>query len=88
MVEDVDANGDGEIDFPEFLQMMSKRTSSVDAEDDEVKRAFAVFDKDGNGTIDRAELKRVYFFFSSSFYLLFRLCLALVKRLLMMILMK
>ena len=50
--------GSGTIDFPEFLTMMSKKMRNSDTED-ELKDAFKVFDKDGNGVISAAELRHV-----------------------------
>jgi calmodulin len=61
MIHDVDENGDGEIDFQEFLVMMSRKLGdgAQSSQEDELRQAFKVFDKDGNGTIDVAELKLV-----------------------------
>merc|ERR1712109_384575 len=56
LVKEVDADGDGEIDFKEFLTMMAE---SENSETDEIKTAFAIFDKDGNGYISKDELKAV-----------------------------
>ena len=42
--------GNGNIDFEEFLQMMAKKMKDTDSEE-EVKQAFKVFDKDGDGFI-------------------------------------
>ena len=50
--------GNGTIDFPEFLTMMAKKMKDTDSED-ELKEAFRVFDKDGNGYISAAELRHV-----------------------------
>ena len=50
MVNEVDSDGNGTIDFPEFISMMSKRVHDMDSED-EIKQAFKVFDKDGSGSI-------------------------------------
>ena len=50
--------GNGTIDFPEFLTMMSKKMKDVDSEE-EIREAFRVFDKDGNGFISAAELRHV-----------------------------
>uniref|UniRef100_K1PYA6 Sulfhydryl light chain n=1 Tax=Magallana gigas TaxID=29159 RepID=K1PYA6_MAGGI len=51
-------NRNGTIDFPEFLTMMSKKMKDSDS-DEEIREAFRVFDKDGNGFISAAELRHV-----------------------------
>jgi len=58
MVNEVDADGNGTIDFPEFLTMMARKMKDTDSEE-EIKEAFKVFDKDGNGFISPQELKHV-----------------------------
>ena len=50
--------GNGTIDFPEFLTMMAKKMKETDSEE-ELKEAFRVFDKDGNGFISASELRHV-----------------------------
>lgn len=50
--------GNGEIDFEEFLQMMSKKIKDTDTEE-EIRDAFRIFDKDGNGLISANELKQL-----------------------------
>ena len=52
------AIGNGTIDFPEFLTMMARKMKDTDSEE-EIKEAFRVFDKDGNGFISAAELRHV-----------------------------
>ncbi len=46
MINEVDADGSGTLDFTEFLTMMARKT-----------KAFVVFDKDRNGVISAAELR-------------------------------
>jgi calmodulin len=58
MVNEVDADGNGTIDFPEFLTMMARKLKGVESEE-ELLDAFKVFDKDGNGFITADELKKV-----------------------------
>ena len=43
MVNQVDKDGTGSIDFPEFLMMMAMKADSENAED-EIREAFQVFD--------------------------------------------
>ena len=43
MVNEVDKDGTGSIDFPEFLAMMAMKINEQNAED-EIREAFKVFD--------------------------------------------
>ena len=58
MISEVDRDGNGIIDFPEFLTMMGRQMNDKDTEE-EIRNAFRVFDKDGNGYISPAELRQV-----------------------------
>ncbi|GAB4820056.1 hypothetical protein N2152v2_007102 [Parachlorella kessleri] len=58
MISEVDADGNGTIDFPEFLGLMARKMKDTDSEE-ELREAFKVFDKDGNGFISAAELRHV-----------------------------
>jgi calmodulin len=58
MINEVDADGNGTIDFPEYLTMMARKMKDTDSEE-EILEAFKVFDKDGNGFISAAELRHI-----------------------------
>ena len=63
MINEVDADGNGTIDFAEFLSLMSRKVKDADSEE-ELMDAFKVFDKDGNGYISSAEVCLSPFFVS------------------------
>ena len=56
MVSDVDADGDGEINFEEFLMMMARKENT---DNDEIRAAFEIFDKNKDGFISPTELRTV-----------------------------
>ena len=58
LVMEVDINGDGTIDFDEFVGMMKKKANDVDQESD-LMDAFKIFDKDRDGFIAMKELREV-----------------------------
>ncbi|KAK9360274.1 hypothetical protein V1504DRAFT_455471 [Lipomyces starkeyi] len=58
MINEVDVDNDGTIDFPEFLTMMARKMKDTDSEE-EIKEAFRVFDRDNNGYISSTELRHV-----------------------------
>ncbi|XP_010935758.1 calmodulin [Elaeis guineensis] len=58
MIKEIDADGNGTIEFGEFLSLMARKMKETDAEE-EIKEAFKVFDKDQNGYISASELKNV-----------------------------
>ena len=57
-VREIDADGDGAIDFAEFLTMMLRKMNEGDPEK-ELRDVFTVFDKEQSGTISAEELKSV-----------------------------
>lgn len=66
MIRDADADGNGTIDFPEFLALMARKTAAGSSAgtvgedpDEELREAFKVFDKDQNGFISATELRHV-----------------------------
>jgi len=58
MINEVDVDGSGTVDFPEFLNMMAKKMENTDSEE-EIREAFRVFDRENNGYIKSAELRFV-----------------------------
>lgn len=48
--------GNGVIDFEEFLEMIVKEMNKTDTEE-EMREAFKIFDRSGNGFITAKELK-------------------------------
>mmetsp|Transcript_68931 Transcript_68931/g.183636 ORF Transcript_68931/g.183636 Transcript_68931/m.183636 type:complete len:169 (-) Transcript_68931:67-573(-) len=58
MIAEVDDDGSGEIEFPEFIQLLENKIDKNDCVG-EYREAFSFFDKDGGGTIDAEELMHV-----------------------------
>ncbi|KAL4955329.1 hypothetical protein BDW69DRAFT_160822 [Aspergillus filifer] len=58
IIDELDVDRTGTIDFEEFLILMSRKVRDADPEA-ELRSAFAVFDQDKNGTISADELRRV-----------------------------
>merc|ERR1719510_1489641 len=58
MIADIDDDGSGEIDFEEFLRMMTKKMLNKDPKE-EMKLIFRFFDDDDTGKISIANLRRV-----------------------------
>ena len=53
-----DSDDGGEIDFREFVKLMTTKPYEKDTEDDLV-RVFETIDEDGKGSIDEADLTRL-----------------------------
>uniref|UniRef100_A0A8I6Y668 EF-hand domain-containing protein n=1 Tax=Hordeum vulgare subsp. vulgare TaxID=112509 RepID=A0A8I6Y668_HORVV len=58
MIAEVDADGNGVVDFSEFLVLLDRKMRGADAED-ELREAFRVFDQDQNGFISLDEFRHV-----------------------------
>jgi calmodulin len=58
MIDEVDADNTGTIDFTEFLTMMAQETKETDSEE-EIKEVFKLFDRNDSGFISAAELRKV-----------------------------
>ena len=58
IMSNLDENGDGVMDFNEFVGMMNRRLS-LNSQRAELKETFKVFDKNGDGKISFDELKEV-----------------------------
>ena len=66
IIRSVDKNSNGVVDFEEFVELMErakastgKKNTTSNSEEEELRNAFNVFDKDGNGTISSKELASV-----------------------------
>ena len=55
-LDQIDANGNGTIDFPDFLTLMVRKTE-VSHSEEEIRETFRVFDLGGNGVITAFELR-------------------------------
>ncbi|XVF42181.1 hypothetical protein PTKIN_Ptkin01aG0339300 [Pterospermum kingtungense] len=58
MINEVDTDGNGTIEFGEFLNLMARKMKEAEAEE-ELKEAFRVFDRDQDGYISPHELRQV-----------------------------
>ena len=58
MIDEVDADNDGAIDFTEFLSMMACKMKETGG-DAKIRETFRKFDKDGNGYISASELQHL-----------------------------
>lgn len=66
MIKEVDADGNGTIDFSEFMSMMAQsakadKEAAKNAPEDtvELRTAFKLFDLNSDGYIDTSELKHI-----------------------------
>ena len=58
LFKEIDASGNGYIDFEEFLNIIMNKMKDPYTQD-ELEDAFKIFDSDNNGSVNAAELKSV-----------------------------
>lgn len=58
MIADLDADGSGQIDFEEFLELMTARVSDKDTREN-IRKIFNLFDDEKTGFISIKNLRRV-----------------------------
>jgi len=58
MIAEIDKDGSGTIEFEEFLAMMTEKMGGKDS-NDEIIKAFKLFDEEGKGKITIDNLRRV-----------------------------
>ena len=56
MINEVDVDGVGKLDFPEFLSLMARKMKETNTEE-ELLESLKVFDKNGDGYVSLRELK-------------------------------
>ena len=56
LMQEIDLDGSGTVDFPEFCELLVGRMQTID-DPALLEQAFKLFDKDGGGTISREEVK-------------------------------
>ncbi|KAG7396980.1 Centrin-3 [Phytophthora boehmeriae] len=58
LVEDVDVQRSGRVDFNDYMEIMRRKVLARDP-DEEIARAFELFDEDGSGKITLRKMRRV-----------------------------
>merc|ERR1719431_123628 len=59
ILEELDTNNSGGVDFSEFLVLMTRDAGAQSSKNDEFREAFEVMDKDGDGCISAEDLYNV-----------------------------
>jgi calmodulin len=59
IINEIDADGSGSMDFNEFIFLIIKKMKDLDLEE-EMKEAFRVFDKDGNKVLTAHEMRQIF----------------------------
>ena len=58
LMRDYDRDGAGQIEFPDFLEIMTVKINNRDPTE-EILKAFNLFDEDGTGRISLKNLRRI-----------------------------
>ena len=58
MIREVDDDGDEQIDFQEFLNLMARKMKDTDT-DEELNNGFKIFDADGDQQISIDDLRKL-----------------------------
>ena len=58
MIDEVDLDGNGEIDVEEFVTLMNRRSKETDTEE-VIINAFKVFDIEGNGLLSITDMRHI-----------------------------
>ena len=59
LIQEYDNDGNGTLDFPEFLELMAKKLKQIDTEE-ELVEAFKIFDRDQDGLLTKSDLKNIF----------------------------
>jgi len=61
LIDDIDTDGSGELEFDEFLQLAARFLVEEDSEamQEELREAFRLYDKEGNGYINVSDLREI-----------------------------
>jgi len=59
MINEVDVDGNGSIEFIEFITLMARKMRDADTFREDLKEIFDVFDLNKDGGIDKDELKHI-----------------------------
>ena len=64
IIDEVDEDGSGELEFPEFVQLAAKFLTEEEEDNEamvrELREAFRLYDKEGNGYITTDVLKEIF----------------------------